>query len=238
VVALAVGGALAASGRGELAAVAAPIAGLVAGVLARLWLYGGSILVFKAACRAPIARLQDKSLIALLEALCLGEGLSLPRLYVLRSRSVQAACLKAWGGYCLVLSEGLLSRLNRTEVEGVLAHLLARIEIGTADSASHRATALCPACWIAPVGLLARSCSQGGIQSALVAADLRAALITRFPPALSSALAKARACADSALRGPRWAVLVSRLLLVPDPAEPFLDRKEVVRQRIDLLEDL
>lgn len=64
----------------------------------------------------------------LLENLCLSTGDIVPRLYVLEDESMNAFSVGARPEYSsIVLSSGLLKKLDRSEIEAVLAHELAHI---------------------------------------------------------------------------------------------------------------
>ncbi|HEX2049909.1 MAG TPA: hypothetical protein VHJ34_04655, partial [Actinomycetota bacterium] len=135
-------------------------------------------------------------------------GAPAPRLY--RAPGAGANALSCWaGGPALVVTDGLLERYTRTEIEAVVAHCLVRLErrrqrraaLATALGRAGRA--------VAPV--------TGGED------DGRAAALTRYPPALAVAIAKAEP------RGGRFAPL----WLVGDGA-----RGPSPAARADALEDL
>lgn len=64
----------------------------------------------------------------LLENLCMSSGDYLPQLYILEDNSMNAFAVGMSPMHAgIVLSSGLINRLNRTQLEGVLAHELAHI---------------------------------------------------------------------------------------------------------------
>lgn len=80
----------------------------------------------------------------------------------------------------LALSQGLLDSYSRTELEAVVAHCLVRLADRRSLRRAIRAVRLGP--WWP-----AREAIVGGKD------DLRAATLTRYPPALAAAITKARA---------------------------------------------
>ena len=79
----------------------------------------------------PVAAREAPGLYALLEQLAVRAGLSrLPRLYYLPSRLMNAFATGGRDDAAIVLSDGLLRRLGRREITGVLAHELAHVTNG------------------------------------------------------------------------------------------------------------
>lgn len=99
-------------------------------------------------------------------------GTETPRLWVIPHDRINA--LIAWShGGDLAVTEGALRNLTRTELEAVVAHCMVRIASGEA----RRAT------FALALGDFGRSLVRVGL-----ALDVRAAALTRYPPALAAAL--------------------------------------------------
>ena len=157
------------------------LAALVAGAA----LAAGRIVGRLAGARPPEAA-EAERMEVYVEALCLGAGLPVPRLAVIDD----AACgALAYGRgprtATVAVTTGLLDVLAPVELEGTLAHLLARVADGTA----RRDTRLCVLGLLG--GPLGASWAARRLDAArVVAADISAARLTRFPPGLVGALAR------------------------------------------------
>lgn len=165
-----------------------------------------ALRAWRAACSGPVARLQGTELRQALAAglvpavaaeryedlaqsLCDALGLSLPGLFVIVDPAMNAISFGDRQSARLYLTTGLLARLDRIELEGVLAHELSHLK--RLDSLS---------------GGLATGLLRGGLLPLPGAAglarwlegprreietDLVAVQATRYPPGLLGALAKA-----------------------------------------------
>lgn len=101
-----------------------------------------------------------------------------PRAVVLKDGPPNAFVWRPlWGSAVLAISRSYLGALSRTELEGVVAHCLVRI-----DSSDARAATM--AGLLGPIG--ARVAPKVGVFD-----DIEAAALTRYPPGLSSAIRKA-----------------------------------------------
>lgn len=174
----------------------------------------------------PIEKKDNPELYRLVENLCLTAGLPLPRIYVLPEVQPNAFATGRNKDHAVVaVTQGLLERLNRSELEGVIAHELSHIRnkdmllqtmvvvlVGTIAIASH---------WFLRLGFFGGFGGQRrdrgggggililiGIVAAILApigasliklavsrkreflADSSAALLTRYPEGLASALQK------------------------------------------------
>lgn len=119
------------------------------------------------------------------EGLCTASGLPKPRLYVAADAAPNALVTgRNPRNAAVVLTTGLLERLNRVELEGVLAHELARIKTYYIRPSTLAVTML------APLPLVGRFLSKVVSPERETLADLSAVSMTRYPPALVSALEK------------------------------------------------
>lgn len=118
----------------------------------------------------------------LLEGLGVTCGVAPPEVYTVQSDAMNALAVADDRRSAVVLTRGLLDGLGRLELEGVLANLLARVRDGSAGFTT------------TVVGLLGATAPAGRIlHEALgeqrgVTCDLAAVDLTRYPPALISAL--------------------------------------------------
>lgn len=165
-----------------LAIVIIVVAGLVA--LALAGVFGSGRIVARLAGARPPEGFESERLATCAEALCLGAGLPMPRLAVVDD---DAATALAYGrgprSATVAVTTGLLGSLSPSELEGALAHLLARIADGTA----RRDTLLAALGLLGgPPGVAWASRRLDG--SRVVAADIAGARLTRFPPGVVGAL--------------------------------------------------
>lgn len=160
------------------------VVGALVVLIAGTSLAAGRIVGRLAGARPPEAA-EAERMEVYVEALCLGAGLPVPRLAVIDD----AACgALAYGRgprtATVAVTTGLLEALAPVELEGALAHLLARVADGTA----RRDTRLCTLGLLG--GPLGASWASRRLDAArVVAADVSAARLTRFPPGLVGALA-------------------------------------------------
>ena len=165
-----------------LVVVIAVAAGL--GVVALVGVVGSGRIVASLAGARPAVGAESERLAVCVEALCLGAGLPVPRLAVVDD---EAAAALAYGRgprtATVAVTAGLLRTLSPAELEGVMAHLLARIADGTA----RRDTLLAALALLGgpPGASAAARCLDG---SRVVAADVAGARLTRFPPGVVGAL--------------------------------------------------
>lgn len=163
-----------------IVAVAAVAIVMVAGVLAAGWLVGRL-----GGARRP-APAEAQRMEVYVEALCLGAGLPVPQLAVIDDEAPGALAYGRGPRTATVaVTTGLLEALAPVELEGTLAHLLARIADGTA----RRDTQLCALALLGgPPGASWALRRLDGAR--VVAADVSAARLTRFPPGVAGALAR------------------------------------------------
>jgi hypothetical protein len=174
---LAAGGALAAALgwwiAGPLAGLAA--AGLYAGALAA-WIAAQPRQALRAAAAEPLEAGAAPRLRNLAAGLAADLGVSVPSLWLVSGPGANALVSRA-GGPALGVTRQLLETYTRTELEAVVAHCLVRL-----GASSLRREALAAA-----LGPLGRPlCPVLGAPS-----DAAAAAVTRYPPALATAILKA-----------------------------------------------
>lgn len=140
------------------------------------------------------ARPADKTRHALLfstaEALCLASGLSKPRLAVFEESipTVVVYGIRLRGARICV-SSGFFDRLSAVEQEALIAHGLYRIHKG--DFRADSLSAIIFGVVLAPFGLrrmAGRGVRRSRGQNALLAADMAAVRLTRYPTAMISVL--------------------------------------------------
>ena len=142
------------------------------------------------------------------EGLCATLGVTQPRLWIVDDE-VPNSCALGRGGErsVLVLTSGMLERLDLIELEGVVAHELAHVK---------RHDACVSAVAVATAGVVARLARRDGVVHLAVGrgreygADQAAVLAVRYPPGLAGALGSiARAPVapreGSVFSGRRWA---------------------------------
>lgn len=78
--------------------------------------------------RGPISEAEDPPLFRTVENLCIGAGLPLPKVYIIDDRAMNAFATGRDPDHASVaVTRGLLQKLERRELEGVLAHELSHI---------------------------------------------------------------------------------------------------------------
>lgn len=167
----------------------------------------------------------------LVEGLCVSAGVPKPQLWVIPDAAANALVIgRSAGESSMAVTTGLLDQLQRIELEGVLARLLAQIKSGDTQ-VTGRVSAL--AGTLAPFG----DASTGVVERFLepdrvTRADMSGCRITRFPPGLIAALERlASQPTEPALSPPA----VSPLWLIP--VKPG-DGLPPLEQRIAMLREL
>ncbi len=85
-------------------------------------------LVLRMTKAAPIEKKDNPELYRLVENLCITAGLPLPRIYILPESQPNAFATGRDADHAVVaVTQGLLEKLERTELEGVIAHELSHI---------------------------------------------------------------------------------------------------------------
>jgi len=156
----------------------------------------------------------DARLLNLVEGLAPGAGLPRPAVLVVDDDAPNALALGRDGRRgVVVLTSGLLDRLDRMQLEAVVAHLLVQIRDGFSAGAT--------------VSLAFRP-SRLPAAVPLAVTDSRAVTLTRYPPALASAIEVIAAAGpvaprrSAAVLGPLWVV-------PPGDREGAAERVEALR---------
>lgn len=165
------------------AVIAALVAGLVAGIVLAGWVRARATdLVLDATGAEPASETEHPRLFNVVEGLCLRSGVAMPALLVVDdpARNVLVAGRDPRRS-AIVFTTGLLDSLDRIELEGVVAHQLARI----------RQDDVAPATLVAVLGRLTRFVLRAPLApDRFVTADLEACQLTRYPPGLVGAMEK------------------------------------------------
>jgi len=211
---------------------AGPVPLIVLAVLAVAGLYAAFAadrIVLSMLDARPVSPDEQPRLTNLVEGLCLDAELPRPRLLVVEADAPNAlAAGLSPGNAALVVTTGLLARLNLVELEGVLARELDQIR-----SHAVRVSTLAVVLGGLPALLWHRAPGAGRVAAFLAApltpllllarpydgevgSDERGALLTRYPPGLISALTKISA--DPAELADRTASFAHLWLVDPAPA--------------------
>jgi heat shock protein HtpX len=210
--------------------------GLAAGILVA-W----GVLV-RAAPRAvrlaggvPVDPAVHARLINVVEGLALAAGVPPPELFVIDSPARNALTVGLDARHArLVVTGGLLERLSRIELEGVVAHELSHIRAGDIRTATIGVGALGPLTFLGGAVDRVMRWLVGPQRETL--ADLRAASLTRYPPGLASAL---EAMAEPApgtpdgvpdVFGPLWSAPPESVSGRGPFAPPLVSRIEALRE--------
>ena len=87
-----------------------------------------SVALSVSGARGPIAEEDDRELFRTVENLCIGAGLPMPKVYIIEDGSMNAFATGRDPDHASVaITRGLLEKLDRRELEGVLAHELSHI---------------------------------------------------------------------------------------------------------------
>lgn len=182
-------GALLAAVVGPLLLGAAAVVALVLAVVA--YLYADRLVLGLSHAR-PVSPDEEPRYHNLVEGLCVSAGLPKPELYVVDDEAANSfATGRSPAHAAIVVTTGLLQKLSRLELEGVLAHELAHIRnhdiLVTGLGTALVALPLMPAGGLA-ARLLGALVGRGRERDA----DLSGVRLTRYPPGLAAALEKVR----------------------------------------------
>lgn len=113
----------------DLGILSIPIALLVAIIPATISYYSSDKIILGLNKARPATREQDLQLSVILENLCIASGLPKPKLYVIEDLSPNAfATGRNPENAVICVTTGLLSKLDKYELEGVIAHELSHIK--------------------------------------------------------------------------------------------------------------
>lgn len=166
---------------------------VVAGSLAAAAYLKSDALVIAGTRAQPADPVAHARLHNLVEGLCVTVGLPKPAVYVINDRAPNAFAVgRGPRNATLVVTSGLVEKLNRIELEGVLAHELSHVKNHDILPATLAVAVIGPLVRLVPppaaAGLVQRA--VGSRRQTL--ADLNAVSCTRYPPGLIAALAKLR----------------------------------------------
>lgn len=89
---------------------------------------GHSSIIRMATGSRPLERMENKRVYNLLENLCISQGMTMPKVYIIDDDSLNAfASGINQQSYSVTLSKGIIEKLNDEELEGVMAHELTHI---------------------------------------------------------------------------------------------------------------
>ncbi|MGH9009383.1 MAG: M48 family metalloprotease [Acidimicrobiia bacterium] len=182
-------GALLAALAGPVLFVAAAVAALVLAVVA--YLYAGRVVLGLSHAR-PVSPDDEPRYHNIVEGLCVSAGLPKPELYVIDDDAPNSfATGRNPNHAAIVVTTGLLQKLSRMELEGVLAHELSHIRshdtLVTGLGTALVALPLMPAGSLS-TRLLGTLVGRGRERDA----DISGVRLTRYPPGLAAALEKLR----------------------------------------------
>lgn len=85
-------------------------------------------IVLRMANAVPVSRESNRELYSIVENLCITAGLPIPKIYVTQESALNAFATGRDPNHAVIcVTTGLVEKLNRTELEGVLAHELSHI---------------------------------------------------------------------------------------------------------------
>ena len=210
----------------------AVVLGAAVGLAAAALLWLGAPRSALAALRArPLARGEHPRLENVVEGLCTTHGFHPPSVDVVETPAINAASVgrRRPPGH-LVVTRGALSRLDRLELEAVVARHLCEIRRGVAVETVQASVARIPG--VGP--LAARLAGPASGHDRVTDVDLEAVRLTNYPPGLASALSKAAAAPSVDASGAG-----SHLWLVAPQGSGFAARRQPsMAQRIDVLGEI
>lgn len=134
----------------------------------------------------PIPGGEQPRLRNLIDGLCASNGLALPALWVIPTSSTNCLTVgRSDKDTTLVVTQGLLDQLSRMELEAVIARHLAQVKSGETSLGTVAVPVAQVAQW---VGLGPFVLGRIMPERFDVLADIEAVGLTRYPPALASAL--------------------------------------------------
>ncbi|MBP5617417.1 MAG: M48 family metallopeptidase [Elusimicrobiaceae bacterium] len=115
------------------AAITATGVAVICWILACIWMafsyFSGDKLLLSSADAIPVTRQDQPEIYRLVENLCMSRRLPLPRIYIMDDESLNAFATGRDPEHASVaLTKGIVKKLERAELEGVVAHELSHIE--------------------------------------------------------------------------------------------------------------
>ena len=219
----------AAAGAGAAGAVVGIVV-VVAWSLAAWWF--GPKLVLRAVDARPADPVQHARLHNLVAGLATSAGVPAPRLYVLDSDAPNALAMGVHPRRsALIVTAGLLDQLDRIELEGVVARELVRIRRHDTTPGTVAVPLLVILQAVPPLASYIANSAVGS--GHVLAGDLGAVALTRYPPGLARALAKIRV--DGQVNASRT---TAHLWLDPPLAGAGHDVHPPLDERIEALREL
>ncbi len=174
----------------------------------------------------PLEDDTEPRLEGLVESICASHGIGEPRVYLVEVSAIDALVVGHADDTRLVVTTGMLTKLDRLELEAVVARELSLFGQGV-----HAATVLATiGPFLGPLGPRLRNRLLDGRR--LASADIDGVKLTRYPPALASAFEKVK---DAARVTDRPA---SRHLWMVGPAGVSHPVQPPLIERIDTLREL
>ena len=173
--------------------VGAPVVGLLGGLLLGLAVVGlawwrAEPLVVSLARARPADPVEHARLLNLLDGLCAATGLARPAAYVVPDEAPNAAAVgRSHRSAAILVTSGLLTRLRRVELEGVLAHELSHVKEGSTPLRTVAVPLVGLPSTVLPVGTAGRL-RRWVVGEEEATADLAAVAVTRYPPGLAAGL--------------------------------------------------
>jgi heat shock protein HtpX len=192
----------------------AAVLGLLVALL--LWRAAPGFTLRRLGALVPADPVGQARLHNLVEGLCPRIGLPKPRLLILDDPAPNTLSVGlSPSSASLVVTTGLLEKLSRIELEGIIGHELVHIRV--ADSVVSAAVALVVAPLVPVAPTLAGRVAEGVVADREGRADLGAIGLTRYPPGLASALRKIR---DDPVRAEPHRPGIDRLWNFPPESRP------------------
>lgn len=106
----------------------APIVIVFIGIFVVFSYYGSDKVALNVAGARQVGEAEEKELYRVVENLCIGSGLPMPKVYVIEDQSMNAFATGRDPEHAsIAVTRGLMNKLERRELEGVLAHELSHI---------------------------------------------------------------------------------------------------------------
>ena len=210
------------------------VALVLAGALAVYLWRGGTAAARRALGGRPADPERDARLVNLVDGLAGANGVPVPELIVIDDAAPNALSYGLDARHATVaVTTGLLERLSRVELEGVVAREIARIKSHETRPETVAVAVLQLAGPIRPWADHVRRMAVG--DGGLVVADTQGVHLTRYPPGLANALAHLGADASAVRAGSR---ATAHLWLEPPAGGSTVDVHPPLEERIEALREL